>query len=56
MSLGPEATPLIVEDLSFRYRQRKEPALSNVSFQAQPGEVILIAGASGSGKTTTFAA
>lgn len=52
MSLGRETIPLIVEDLSFRYRQRKEPALSHVSFQAQPGEVVLIAGASGSGKTT----
>lgn len=46
------ALPLIVRDLSFRYRTRSEYALRNVSFQARTGEVILIAGASGSGKTT----
>jgi energy-coupling factor transport system ATP-binding protein len=44
--------PLVVRDLSFRYRNRSEHALRNVSFQAGAGEVVLIAGASGSGKTT----
>ncbi len=44
--------PLVVRNLSFRYRNRSEYALRNVSFQAEAGEIVLIAGASGSGKTT----
>ena len=47
----PEAS-LVVENLSFRYRDRQEPAIRNISFQANPGEILLIAGASGCGKTT----
>lgn len=43
---------LIVEHLSYRYRTRSEPALRDCTFSAQPGEIILIAGASGCGKTT----
>jgi len=45
-------SPLIVEDLSFRYRDRQGAAIHNISFEAKPGEVLLIAGASGCGKTT----
>lgn len=44
--------PLVVENLSFRYRLREQPALRDVSFEVHPGEIILIAGASGCGKTT----
>ena len=44
--------PLIVENLSFRYRDRQGTAIHNISFEAKPGEVLLIAGASGCGKTT----
>lgn len=44
--------PLIVENLSFRYRDRQETAIRNISFEANPGEILLIAGASGCGKTT----
>ncbi len=43
---------LIIQDLSFRYRSRTEPAIKNISLQIEPGQVILIAGASGCGKTT----
>jgi len=46
------AIPLVVENLSFRYRDRQETAIRNISFEAKPGEVLLIAGASGCGKTT----
>ena len=44
--------PLIVEDLSFRYSRREDTAIRGMSFSANPGEVLLIAGASGCGKTT----
>lgn len=45
-------SPLIVENLSFRYRDRTGTAIHDISFEAQPGEILLIAGASGCGKTT----
>jgi energy-coupling factor transport system ATP-binding protein len=47
-----ERSPLAVEGLTFRYRDRPAPALENVSFIAGQGEILLIAGASGCGKTT----
>jgi energy-coupling factor transport system ATP-binding protein len=47
----PEA-PLIIRNLSFKYRSRPEPALDEVSLELQPGELLLVAGASGCGKTT----
>jgi energy-coupling factor transport system ATP-binding protein len=43
---------LVIENLSFRYRDRQGAAIHNISFEANPGEVLLIAGASGCGKTT----
>ncbi len=44
--------PLIVENLSFRYRSRSEPAIKNISIKVKKGQILLIAGASGCGKTT----
>ena len=44
--------PLSVEDLSFRYRDRTTPAIQDISFSIQAGEILLVAGASGCGKTT----
>jgi energy-coupling factor transport system ATP-binding protein len=45
-------SPIIITDLSFRYHSRSELALKKVSFSVNPGEVLLIAGSSGCGKTT----
>jgi energy-coupling factor transport system ATP-binding protein len=45
-----------VEDLSFRYLRRSEPALREVSFAVAPGEVLLVAGPSGCGKSTLIRA
>jgi len=47
----PEAS-LVIENLSFQYRTRPEPAIENVSFELKPGELLLVAGSSGCGKTT----
>jgi energy-coupling factor transport system ATP-binding protein len=44
--------PLLVENLTFRYRDRKAPAITGLSFTANRGEILLVAGASGCGKTT----
>src|SRR3990172_1202291 len=43
---------LVIENLSFTYRSRPQPALKDVSLELQPGELLLVAGASGCGKTT----
>ena len=43
---------LLVENLSFRYRDRQELSLKDFSFEVAQGELLLVAGASGSGKTT----
>ena len=45
-------TPLVLENLSFRYRDRQEPAIRDISLEVTAGELLLIAGASGCGKTT----
>lgn len=47
-----DSLPLVVDNLSFRYRDRQGAAIHNISFEAKPGEILLIAGASGCGKTT----
>jgi energy-coupling factor transport system ATP-binding protein len=47
---------LSVKNLRFRYRDRVGAALHGVSFTAAKGELLLIAGASGCGKTTLIRA
>jgi energy-coupling factor transport system ATP-binding protein len=49
-------SPLVIDNLSFRYRDRQGAAIHNISFEANAGEVLLIAGASGCGKTTLIRA
>jgi energy-coupling factor transporter ATP-binding protein EcfA2 len=43
---------IIVENLTFQYHSRTEPAIVDLNFNVYPGEVLLIAGSSGCGKTT----
>jgi energy-coupling factor transport system ATP-binding protein len=43
---------LAAEHLSFRYGQAEQPALQDISFWAESGNVLLIAGSSGCGKST----
>ncbi len=45
-------SPLVIDNLSFQYRTRPEPAIQNISFELKKGEMLLIAGSSGCGKTT----
>lgn len=45
-------TPLVIENLTFRYRDRDVEAITDLSFTANRGEILLVAGASGCGKTT----
>ena len=47
-----QAPLLVVDNVSFRYREREELAIKDISLQLEAGEVLLIAGASGCGKTT----
>jgi energy-coupling factor transporter ATP-binding protein EcfA2 len=50
------AAPLVVESLTFTYRDRPDPAIRDISFSANQSEILLIAGASGCGKTTLIRA
>jgi len=53
MSEQRDATaPLAIEGLTFRYRARSEPALHEVALTLARGELLLVAGSSGCGKTT----
>jgi ATP-binding cassette subfamily B protein len=40
------------EDVTFGYRPGHRPALSHVSFRAEPGQLVAFVGPSGAGKTT----
>ncbi len=46
------ALPLVVKDLSFRYNSRSVPAIRNIDLSLEPGQIMLLAGSSGCGKTT----
>lgn len=45
---------VILDHITFRYREEGPPILNNVCIEANPGEFIAIVGPSGSGKSTLF--
>ena len=47
-----QTQPLVIENLSCRYLTRQEAALDDISFSMEQGQILLISGASGCGKTT----
>ncbi|MGB5712266.1 MAG: NHLP bacteriocin export ABC transporter permease/ATPase subunit, partial [Waterburya sp.] len=51
---GRLAGRLVLDRITFRYREDGSPILDNVSLQANSGEFIAIVGPSGSGKSTLF--
>ena len=52
MTQSGEFPPLSIQNLTFQYRIREHPAIDNLSFTLNAGELLLVAGASGCGKTT----
>lgn len=49
---GPARGRVEFQDVSFQYPGAEEPALSGVTFTAEPGETVAIIGGTGSGKST----
>ncbi len=49
---GTERGTVEFQDVTFRYPGAEQPALSDISFRAQPGEVTALIGGTGSGKST----
>ena len=49
---APQGSRVEVQDVSFAYDGAETPALSHVSFTAEPGQTVALVGPSGGGKTT----
>ena len=49
---APQGSQVAFRDVSFTYDGAETPALSHVSFTAEPGQTVALVGPSGGGKTT----
>jgi ATP-binding cassette subfamily B protein len=49
---NPQRGVVEFRDVTFSYPGAEQPAISNISFTARPGEVVAIIGGTGSGKST----
>ena len=47
-----ETTDILMEDVSFTYRGANHPALENINLTVKQGEIVMISGPAGAGKTT----
>ncbi|MGD9646694.1 MAG: ABC transporter ATP-binding protein [Pirellulales bacterium] len=56
MTEVPRAAAIEVDSLGFTYAGREQAALCDLSFRVEPGEWIVLAGATGSGKSTLLRA
>ncbi len=52
VELPPIQGHVVFDNVSFRYFASGDPVLSEVSFEARPGQTVALLGATGSGKTT----
>lgn len=52
VALPPVQGEVRFENVSFRYFSSGEPVLNEINFEARPGQVVALLGATGSGKTT----
>lgn len=50
--LGKEVTMLKFDNVSFRYPNQSQNAITDISFEIKKGEFVLLCGDSGCGKTT----
>ena len=50
--LGSEGISVTLKDVSFRYRDQDEDAVSNFNITIKESEKVVVAGVNGSGKTT----
>ena len=52
MSSTADQRPISIRGLTFQYKIREEPAIKDINLDLHPGELMLVAGISGCGKTT----
>jgi len=52
MTEAQGSLPISIKELTFQYHTRSTPAISEINLDLHPGELMLVAGSSGCGKTT----